>query len=351
VNFQHSEEQELLRDSVKTALARSGQGGAVAALAELGAFGVMVDEELGGSGLGMVEAAIIVQQAGKAGLTFPLSETVLLAGDVIADQPENTAATLAGKFPVAAAVSGSVSHLGRRLVGTLTFSESNDVDAFAAPLDDQSIALLSASIAGNGTRRAPIEPGEKAFALAVDVALQDARILTVAHYKDRLAVLRCAELLGAAEQCFELSIAYIKDREQFGQPIGANQALKHLAADNYLALENVRVAVEYAAAAMADALADPGNEQLTRDAETAVGVMLAYVPRAAREIAEASIQFHGGIGLTWEYTLNRYLRRIVRLGTALGSVTTHRRALAETICGERSERPALTATTREWRTA
>ena len=54
--------------------------------------------------------------------------------------------------------------------------------------------------------------------------------------------------------------------------------------------------------------------------------MLAFVPQATREIAEAAIQFHGGIGLTWEYPLNRYLRRIVRLGTSLGSATQHRRA-------------------------
>ena len=351
MNFQNTEEQDRLRNSIRAALGRAGPGGAISTLAELGAFGLTVGEEVGGSGLGMVEAAIVLQEAGRIGLRYPLAETVMVAGNVVANRPETAHLVLAGELPVAAAVTGRLSRQGSRLGGTLTFSDTGAATSFVAPLDEHSLAFLPASIAGEGTPRAEIEPGEHTFCVAIDIAFQDAWIVAVPDHGHCLAVLRCAELLGAAEHCFELAITYLKDRTQFGQPIGANQALKHLAADNYVALENVRVSVEYAAAAVDAARATSEEGTLRREAETAVRVMLAFVPQATREIAEAAIQFHGGIGLTWEYPLNRYLRRIVRLGTALGSATQHRRAALDLLCGKRLDDPAVTAAPREWRTA
>jgi alkylation response protein AidB-like acyl-CoA dehydrogenase len=157
---------------------------------------------------------------------------------------------------------------------------------------------------------------------------------------ERLIILRCAEIVGAAAFCFETGVQYLKDRRQFGQPIGANQALKHLAADGYVQLENIRVAVTYAAASMDRALSNPGKAASLEDAREAVCVVLSYVPETARELAELSIQFHGGIGVTWEYTLNRYLRRIIRLGQSLGSSGYHRRALFSRVAGEAAVVPS-----------
>jgi alkylation response protein AidB-like acyl-CoA dehydrogenase len=91
--------------------------------------------------------------------------------------------------------------------------------------------------------------------------------------------------------------------------------------------------VEYAAAARDAADASPGDTTLLSASADAVGAMLAYVPRAAREIAETAIHLHGGIGLTWEYRLNAYLRRIVRLGMGLGAVSSRQLAMFERFAG------------------
>ena len=179
MNFQDTEEQERLRDSIRAALGRAGPGGAIATLAELGAFGLTVGEDVGGSGLGMVEAAIVLQEAGRIGLRYPLAETVLVAGNVVANRPETAHLVLAGKLPVAAAVTGRLSRQGSRLGGTLTFSDRGAATSFAAPLDEHSLAFLPASIAGEGTPRAEIEPGEHTFCVAIDIALQDAWIVAV----------------------------------------------------------------------------------------------------------------------------------------------------------------------------
>ncbi|WP_210497116.1 acyl-CoA dehydrogenase family protein [Microvirga antarctica] len=351
MNFQHSEEQQRFRDSLRAALSRAGEDGAVAALSDLGVFGLTVTEAFGGSALGMVEGAIVLEEAGRSGLRYPLAETLLVAGTIVSDQPETVTQMLTGDLPVSVAVSGRLSRHRQRLAGSLTFADTRAAALYVASVDEHSLACLSQTITAPRIPRAAIEPDEQTFSVAIDVATSDAWVVTLPHHEKRLAILRCAELLGAAEQCFDLAIRYLKDRTQFGQAIGANQSLKHLAADNFLALENVRVSVDYAAAMMDAANAMVDDETMRREADTAVHVMLAYVPRATREIAEAAIQFHGGIGLTWEYPLNRYLRRIVRIGTMLGAVALHRHALLDLMCPEQANSSAMADAPQGWTTA
>lgn len=328
MNFQNSSEQDMLRTSVAGTFARSGAE-TVAALADLGVFGLLVAPDRGGSGLGLVEAAIVLQEAGRAGAGGSLAETLLLADALVHAKPDRADDILAGTLTVIAPVSGVLQRAGARLRGSLTLSQPTPRDWIAAPIGGGAqIALLPAS-AVEPTGRARIEAVASSCRIVVDVAERDIPVVAIEAFADRLAILRCAELLGAAEHCLALSVAYLKDREQFGQPIGANQALKHIAADTYLAQENIRVAVEYAAAAYDAADADRAQDTLRTAAADAVQVMLAYVPRAAREIAETAIHLHGGIGLTWDYGLNAYLRRIVRLGMGLGAVSSHQLAMFE----------------------
>lgn len=333
MNFQNTLEQTLLKGSMATALERLGTGGkelSSSVLRELGILGLMVAEEQGGSGLGFVEAGIALQEAGRKALQFPLAETILLAGEAISAFPNHAERILSGEAYIAAATVGGLLVQDGRCLGKIRVSDVEGATWIAARVDGHGIALIPVEKL-DSTARTTIEPGVAGAELAVDLARQEISLSGIAHYGEGLAILRCAEMLGAAEYCFELGLAYLKDRSQFGKPIGANQALKHMAADTYLALENVRVAVEYAAAAMDAARNAPDEVSRQQEAEDAVRVMLAFVPRAAREIAEASIQFHGGIGLTWEYSLNRYLRRIIRIGMGLGSVAAHRGALIDQI--------------------
>lgn len=322
MNFQQTLEQDMLRSSVAATFDRGAGGRDDAALAELGIFGLLVAEANGGSGLGLAEAVIVLQEAGRAGLAGTLAETLLLADAIATALPQHRDTVLSGGARVVSPISGTLGRTEARLCGKVTMPYPRKGDWIAVGIGGGSeVALLPADrfeLAG----RASIEAETEACEIDVSVAVADAHIVHVDRFADSLAILRCAELLGAAEYCFSLSVGYMNDRTQFGQAIGANQALKHIAADTYLSLENLRVAVEYAAAA-----SDAAGRDGISAADQAVQVMLAYVPGTAREIAETAIHLHGGIGLTWEYPLNAYVRRIVRLGTALGAASAHRLAL------------------------
>jgi alkylation response protein AidB-like acyl-CoA dehydrogenase len=326
MNFLHLPEQDMLRASVAGTFLR-GNADVVSALAGLGAFGLLVSPERGGSGLGIVEATIVLQEAGRAGAGGSLAETLLLADALIRATPDRAMDVLEGSLALQAPVSGHLRQTGARLRGDLTLAGPDREAWISATVHGGSQIALIPVADLEPAARARIEATTEACRIEVDVAKADSLIVSIDAFPERLAILRCAELLGAAERCLALSIDYLKDRRQFGQPIGTNQALKHIAADTYLQLENIRVAVEYAAAARDAADADLADGLRGSDANSAVEVMLSYVPRAAREIAETSIHLHGGIGLTWEYGLNAYLRRIVRLGMGLGAPSTHQLAV------------------------
>lgn len=335
MDFRHSLEQDMLRESAAAAFGRGTAGGDAEALAELGVWGLLVAEANGGLGLGLVEAALVLGEAGRAGRSGTLAETLLVADGLAAHSEELRERALSGGATAVAPFSGSLRRQGERLTGALKLARPHPDGWIAAPVDaGDAVALLRAG-RFEPRARARLEAEADACEIAVDAAADEAIVLRIEAFGARLSVLRAAELLGIADRSLTLSLDYIRTRTQFGQPVGANQALKHIAADTYLALENLRVAVEYAAAAIDQS--DRGGAGLTPEAGEAVRVVLAYAPTAAREIAETAIHLHGGIGLTWDYPLNAALRRIVRLGTALGGVSERRIGLLETFRRDRAQ--------------
>jgi alkylation response protein AidB-like acyl-CoA dehydrogenase len=140
----------------------------------------------------------------------------------------------------------------------------------------------------------------------------------------RGAVGAAAEMLGAARRCLDLAVAYAKVREQFGQPIGAFQAIRHTCAEMLMEVENAHAAVYYAAWAL-----DAGAE----DAAVAASVTKAYVSEAARKVCGAAIQVHGGIGFTWEYDLHLYFKRAKALEPMYGDAEYHRELLVRRVAG------------------
>ncbi|MGH2668021.1 MAG: acyl-CoA dehydrogenase family protein, partial [bacterium] len=131
----------------------------------------------------------------------------------------------------------------------------------------------------------------------------------------RGAVGASAEMLGAARRALDMSVAYAKVREQFGQPIGSFQAIRHKCAEMLLEVENAHAATYYAAWAL-----DAGAE----DAPLAASVAKAYVGEAARKVCGEAIQVHGGIGFTWEYDLHLYFKRAKALEPMYGDADYHR---------------------------
>jgi alkylation response protein AidB-like acyl-CoA dehydrogenase len=124
-----------------------------------------------------------------------------------------------------------------------------------------------------------------------------------------------AEMLGGAHQAFETTIDYLKTRVQFGQPIGAFQALQHRAADMIGELELARTAVEAALAAL-DADSD--------EAPALVSLAKALAGKAMRLAAREMVQMHGGIGMTDEHDAGLYLKRAQAADTAFGNIAFHR---------------------------
>jgi alkylation response protein AidB-like acyl-CoA dehydrogenase len=138
----------------------------------------------------------------------------------------------------------------------------------------------------------------------------------------RACVAIAAESTGVAQRALDLSVAYAKDRQQFGRPIGAYQAVSHRCAQMLLETENSRSAV-YGAAWAADA--EP--ESLPLAASTAK----AYASDAGWRVPDAAIQVHGGIGFTWEHDLHFFLKRGRANAASFGDAKWHRERVADAV--------------------
>ncbi|WP_369271746.1 acyl-CoA dehydrogenase family protein [Streptomyces sp. R11] len=283
MRFQLTEDQLALRGGVRELLARrfgpqelrSGveEPGRLdrALWRELGAagfFALRLPQAQGGVGLGLPEAVLAFEEAGRTLLPGPLVATHLAAGTVPG------AAT--GKAVVAAVGNGLVEWL-----------EQADV------------------VRGDAAGAAPLR--------SVDPLTPLHRVPGVVAVDPVAVLLTAAEQLGGATRACELAVQHARTREQFGQPIGAFQAIKHLCAEMLVRAETARAAV-YAAAVTADP-ADIHTARLLAD-EAAV--------RGARDC----LQVHGGMGFTWEFELHLHLKRAWVRTHRAGDTTVSEESLA-----------------------
>ena len=141
----------------------------------------------------------------------------------------------------------------------------------------------------------------------------------VTRHLDVAAVAYAAELLGLAQRALDLSVAYARERVQFGRPIGSFQAVKHRCADMLVDVEGMRSAVYWAAwcVAVGDA-----------DASVAASTAKCWCSDAADRVMASALQVHGGIGFTWENDIHLYLKRAHLDGLSFGDATFHRARLA-----------------------
>ncbi|MGW8374418.1 acyl-CoA dehydrogenase family protein [Streptomyces sp. ODS28] len=255
------------RDGLRAAVDRAERGEPVLdralwrELGEAGFFALRLPEERGGAGLGLPEAVLLFEEAGRALLPGPLVTTHLAAGAVEGAAEGETVVTAPGGG-VVEWLAESDAVLGDLGPGGAPGARAvRSVDPLT-PLH----ALPQGTAAGPGVR-------------------YDARAA---------ALLTAAEQLGGAERALELAVAYAGEREQFGQPVGAFQAVKHLCAEMLVRTETARSAV-YAAAV------------LDAPEETAAATLLA--DEAAVRNARDCLQVHGGMGFTWEADVHLYLER------------------------------------------
>jgi alkylation response protein AidB-like acyl-CoA dehydrogenase len=136
------------------------------------------------------------------------------------------------------------------------------------------------------------------------------------------ACILASEQLGVAERCLDLTTAYVRERHQFGRPIGSYQALKHRLADLWVSVTQGRAVARYAAACLADS---------NPDLPVAAALAQAHLSELAVHAAEECVQLHGGIGFTWEHPAHLLLKRAMADALSFGTATQSRAALGRLV--------------------
>jgi len=374
VHLEFTAEQDELRDGVRAMLARECPIALVrdvvekdarpdalwAQMVELGWPALTVPEQAGGLGMGAVELAVVVEELGRVLAPGPFVPTVTQFAPVVAQ---------AGSTEQQARFLGGVA--AGEITGTLALVEENGsidatgVSSTATPdgdgfvLEGTKVAVVEAATADEiavvarrpGTRddvdvgafvvpRADVrvEPVD-----ALDASRPLARVLLdgVRVGADRVlgepgpataaAIGRAVEAgvtalavetVGAAQEIFDITLAYAKQREQFGVPIGSFQAIKHKFADMLVALERARATSYFAALTIAE---DDERRSL------ASSIAKAAAGDCAALLGKEGIQIHGGIGYTWEHDMHLYVRRVKSNALLLGDARQHRARVADLI--------------------
>ncbi|MFE7447188.1 acyl-CoA dehydrogenase family protein [Streptomyces chartreusis] len=348
----YSEEEEALRAAVRDLLsdhcdapgviARTESGtphdlAAWKALADgMGLAGLLVPEDRGGQGATHREAAVVLEELGRAVAPVPYLTSAVVATEALlaCDAEGGLLAELAsgrriGALAVALNVAPGgaykvVRHEDGALHGELTaIADAVVADVLLVPADDGGLYAVDAD-AVTVTPQASLDLTRPVATVTLDGA--PGRLLGDAEPAVRRALragagLLASEQLGLAEWTLTETVRYLKERKQFNRPVGGFQALKHRLAQLWLEVVNLRAAARNAA----DALSTGEN------VDVAVAVAQAYAAPVAVHAAEEALQLHAGIGMTWEHPVHLYLKRAKADSIAYGTAGAHREALAETI--------------------
>ena len=307
--------------------------------AEMGWAGVLIPEELGGVGLGYVEAGVLLEEMGRTLAPSPFFSTAVVAASAIGlagseqHKRQHLPQIAAGKIVAAPAIDEGAKHKpshialaarrhanGFRLNGTKTFVVDGHVADLlivaartAGGVDDRSgvtLFLIDANAPGVRRELTIMVDSRNAARLAfenVDVTA-DAVLGEVdegAPLLERvLSVGRAglaAELVGAGGEAFDRTVVYLKERRQFGRPIGEFQALQHRAAQVYVDIEMARSAVLKALQTL---------DQNIDGAGAIAALAKAKAGQAAKLAAQEAVQMHGGMGMTDELDIGLFLKRI-----------------------------------------
>ena len=354
-----SSEQEdlrLLRESARTLFERAGgsdrarklrdAGGGfdaemVRELAEAGVFGVAVPEDQGGLGMGLAAGGVIAEEVGRVIAPEPVVSTIGLSLGLLRrlcpDHPK-MAQLIGGEISLAVAwqergpggapadatcryadgkltggkawVVGATGSQGFLVVaeqdeGPVLVLTEADADGLVIDKRTQADGSASGELSFSGTPAAELARGD-----AVQAALEEAVVDTTA--------LAAAELVGLSGRAFEITLDYIKTREQFDKPIGSFQVIQHRAVD-------LNVMCEVAQAGVRAALVQMDSETDPKVRTPIASRAKARAVTAAKKITRDAIQLHGAVGYTDEFDIGLYLNRALVLSAWLGDDTYHRR--------------------------
>jgi alkylation response protein AidB-like acyl-CoA dehydrogenase len=354
VDFEFSSEQEMLRDSVRGFLATRAPLTAVRAgydtpasdpavwsgLVELGVVGLLAGEDYGGAGMGMVDAAVVLEELGRAVCPAPYISSAIgavsLADDALLPR------LVEGSAIGTTAVFEEGARYGWRSPATRATRSGGEwvIDGTKVHVADACTAnvVLVTALADDGELRVfATESFEASTTPSVDGSRKQGRItfsasparlidtsvpaeIAVARTLDRLGVATAVDGVGAAQIALEQSVEYAKERVQFDKPIGAFQAVQHLCADMLRTVELARAAGYYACWAIDDASPE--------EAHRAATLARAFAADAFPQLGGTAIQVFGGIGFTWEHDIHLYYKRLLSTSLALGTASDHLEELA-----------------------
>lgn len=320
MRFAFTEDQLEFRDAVRDLLANEctpavvraawdnadGRSGAVwGALAEMGVLGAGAAEDQGGLGFSVLDLVLITEETGYAALPEPFVEHAVVAVPALPD----AAAAATGEVLVAAA-----------LGGTAFVPYVHDADLLLTEEDDALVVvprdqlMIRPETSVDGSRRLGWVEWDTATAIG------DAGALGAAF--DRGALGTAAQLVGLTRRMLDLTVDYVKEREQFGVPIGSFQAVKHHLADARIALDFARPLVYRAAWSIGEG--EP-------DAAVHVSMAKALASDAATLTAQKTLQCHGAMGYSFEYDLHLYMKRAWTLAASWGDAAWHRARVGRAI--------------------
>lgn len=321
-------------------------------LAELGVLHAMFAENVGGLGGHGFDIVTVCEELGRAGVVEPLIETAILAGGLIADlgtidQHEFLPDVMSGGHQLAFAHTEPGSRYDLRHISTTATTDGQDfvlaghkavvsnanraqtlivsarTNGVSGSEDGVSLFMVPADMPGISMRNYPrIDGGYAAeielnnVTLPANSLLGDpGRAFPAIEARVSMAIAAIsAEALGAMEAAKELTIGYLQTRTQFGRPIGKFQVLQHRMANVLIEIEQARSAVLNLAAAL-----DKPRMQRERNASATKNL----IGRIGRLVAEECIQLHGGIGMTQEYALSHFARRLIMVDHEFGDTDHH----------------------------
>ncbi|MEG4314648.1 MULTISPECIES: acyl-CoA dehydrogenase family protein [Pseudomonadaceae] len=384
MDFALSDEQLMIQESAAGFLAKASDSAAVRAAMERGGYSgelwrqiagelcwpaLIVPEQHGGLALGFVEQAILLEQMGRRLLGSPFFASACLAIPALLLSrnaelqarllPELASGSLTATL--ACSAGSRAGHLldqnvqavaegdGWRLDGVcdaVVDGAEADLLIVAARLtgtEGASIGLFAVPANGRGISREALPTLDQTRRLgrvvfgAVQVSADDclhtdsdgAQLLEQTLQLGAIAL--ACEQTGSAQQCLDLTLAYLNERQQFGRPIASFQAIKHRCADLMLEIESARSACYYAACVAREALDPAGDRAIAAELGEASAIAKIHASEAFMHCAEESIQLHGGVGFTWEYDPHLYFKRARAGEQLLGTPAQHRERLAHLI--------------------
>jgi pimeloyl-CoA dehydrogenase small subunit len=374
MDFDLSEEQRLLKDSVeglltdsydfeqrkKNASSKKGWSDEVwKKFAEQGLLGLPFSEADGGFGAGAIETMIVMEAMGKALVVEPYLATVVIGGGFLrhggseAQRQAHVPSIIDGSKTLSFAQLeknsrydlGDVSTTAKKKGAGYVISGEKFVVASGDSADTfvvtartaggqrdrkgVGVFLVPANAKGVRAKGYPTQDGLRAATVSfeqvevgADAVLGNAEdgLALVERVVDEARIALCSEAVGAMDESLKTTIEYLKTRQQFGQNIGKFQALQHRGSDMFVALEQARGITMYGTMAVTY---DDANERATAIAATKV-----QVGRSAKYIGQQSVQLHGGVGMTEEYKIGHYFKRLTMIESMFGDADHHLRRIA-----------------------